>query len=404
MQYRISYATAFGILGAIIFVIAVFFWVGVFRPSPRQLTETPRAVVTEARGSVTVTRGGVETDVTSGAAVAAGDVLTTGEASAVVITFFDSARAALDANSSVRIDEALIDAAAPHRQNVSLTLVGGRVWSRILKLLDAQSSYGVGYNGVVSGVRGTAFSVTARGATAVIDVFDGTIGVSGKTSGNVPEGFSAAIDTARPPTSVDEVLYPTPDAARNDSWVQEQLDDDAVFSENAIDVRGGLGVEDPVAEYKEVQKDADSGVLRDPGAAHSGYQGLTLLSPSQQYVVSADAPLRLQAFARILGENGEDTRDVTERATWFVSHPERASVESGVVTLVSAAATDVTVTTEVTLLINGKPVDGGADAGDANSAPQNAVPGVSEETVEVVARWHDGTHEHSAAVTVLLAQ
>ncbi|MEK7073190.1 MAG: FecR family protein [Patescibacteria group bacterium] len=383
MQFRISYGIVFSIFGMMIIAAALALWFGMFRAAPQELAETPHAVITEVRGNVEITRAGTVKEVTSGMEVLSGDVLTTAEASAAAVTFFESSRVALDANSSLRIDEAMIDAAAPQRQNVILTLTSGRVWSRILKLLDAESSYGVAYNGVVSGVRGTAFVVTGKDMTAVIDVFDGIIGVSGKTFGNISEGFSATINTAQPPATVNEVLSPMSDVIRNDSWIQEQLDDDAVFSKHVIDIRNALGVVDAVAEYREVQKAADSGVLRDPGVDYSDYERLTVLSPSQQYVLFAATPLQLQALAHFTRTKGEETRDVTKLATWTVSHPDRATVQNGVVTLV--------------------PFVSGMTSNDANSAPLNVTPGVADNTVEIVARWHDGTHEHSAAVTVLLA-
>lgn len=383
MQFRISYGIVLSIFGTMIIAAALALWLGMFRAAPQKLTETPRAVITEVRGTVEITRAGTVKVVGSGMEVLPGDVLTTAEASAAAVTFFDSSRAALDANSSLRIDEARINAAVPRRQNIKLTLIGGRVWSRILKLLDAESSYDVAYNGVVSGVRGTAFVVTGKDTTAMIDVFDGTIGISGKTSGKISDGFSAMINTAQPPATVDEVLSPTSDVIRNDSWIQEQLDDDAVFSKRVIDIRNALGVVDAVAEYREVQKAADSGVLRDPGVDYSDYERLTVLSPTQQYMLSAATPLQLQALAHFTRTKGEETRDVTKLATWSVSHPDRATVQNGIVTLVPSAP--------------------GTTNTDANSAPLNTTPGVADNTVEIVARWHDGTHEHSAAVTVLLA-
>lgn len=369
MQFRISYGIAFGIIGVLIIFTTLALWLGAFRPESRKLTATPRAVITEVRGTVKLTRGGSSGDVRSGDEVLADDVLTTGEASVVTMTFFGSARAAIDANSSVRIDEAFIDSAKPRRQNIRLALLSGRVWSRVLALLDAESSYGVEYNGVVSGVRGTAFAITARGTSAVIDVFGGTIGVSGKTSGRISRGFSATIDIARPPATVDEALVSTPDATINDSWVQEQLDDDALFSHEVIDMRSALGVEDAITEYTAVQKEADSGVLRNPGVEDSDYDRLTVQSASQKYVLSADAPVQLQAIAHFLRPNGEQTRDVTILADWYVSHPERAAVKNGLVTL----------------------------------APE-AAGGVGDGTVQIVVRWHDGTHAHSAAVTLLLSR
>ncbi len=168
---------------------------------------------------------------------------------------------------------------------------------------------------------------------------------------------------------MDEALVPTPDATVNDSWVQEQFDDDALFSYEAMNMRNALGVEDAIAEYDAVRKEADFGVLQEPGVEYSDYDRLTVQSASQNYVLSADAPLQLQAIAHFLRLKGEETRDVTVLADWYVSHPDRAAVKNGLVTLTPEAA-----------------------------------PGVINDTVVAVARWYDGTHFHSAAVTLLLAR
>lgn len=400
MRFRISYGIAFGIFGLLILASALWFWRGAFGPVRPELAGTPQAVVSEVRGEATLTRAGVEQPVVSGIVVQAGDDIATGEAATVAIHFFDSTRTALDANSRLQIGEARIAADAPARQNVRVVLLSGRVWSRILKLLDGQSTYGVEVNGVVSGVRGTAYAVTARGRTALVDVYDGAVGVSGKTAGSIPEGFSAAIDTAFPPTNVDEVLVPTPDSSQNDSWIQEQLDDDALFAQNVIPVRAALGVKDAVGEYKEVQRDADSGVLIDPGVEHSDFQRVEVVSPQQVFVVRPGQPVALRAFGVFERPNGTERRDVTDAASWQVSHPDRARVDRGVVTVAAPdhVAAAMAIETSVTLTIGGTALP----LADGSPLTANAAPGVAENAVVVVARWHDGTHAHSAAVTLLL--
>ncbi len=393
MRIRVSYGIAFSVLGLITIGTGLVFWFVSFRPESRlEALPTPAATLVSAIGDVRVERDGAEREVGNGEELREGDVVRTGEASAASVAFFWSARAELDAGTEVRIATATADADDPRRQDVRLTLLRGRVWSRVLKLLDPESRYGVEYNDVVATVRGTAFAVTGRGTLATVDVFDGLVGVdTGALTADVPAGFTALVDTtgATPPRVV-----PTPDETVNQTWIQRQLDEDAAFGAGVMDARGMLGAA-AVEESRALQQEADSGVLRDPGVEHSNFLRVDVVSPTQRLTLEPGRPLALQAFAVFVTPNGLVSRDVTAEATWQVSRPDLVSIEAGTVHLLAQQALYAKdgVQTEVTLFTNGKQL------ALATGTPKTLGQEPGHEIV-VVARWHDGTHSHSGSVTL----
>lgn len=178
------------------------------------------AKIVKPTGTVKLTHDHQTNRAADGDAVTSTDVIETGPGSQVTIEWFSGARTALDANTKLTVDEASVDPSNWEKQRVRLTLTAGRVWSRILKLLDPSSTYEMSYGGVVAGVRGTAFMLTGEPIRTpqdmVVDEFDGTVGMSGKVTGSLPVGFSVALDTRKPPTDFGPLVLPTADEVRND--------------------------------------------------------------------------------------------------------------------------------------------------------------------------------------------
>jgi len=205
-------------------------------PTPTPTTTQPpvalTATIASVTGTVTLTpKDGNPQDAAAGAVIHPGDIIATGLDSGASLEFFSGARTALDENTNVVVDQVSIDPTQWTKQHIHLTLGAGRIWSRILKLLDASSSYDVGYDTVIASVRGTAYLLSGYGPQYQLDAFDGTVHLSSaSTTGDVPSGFSAAFDTSQPPASIVSALTPTPDAVHNDTWVRQQLATDADFA------------------------------------------------------------------------------------------------------------------------------------------------------------------------------
>ncbi len=97
----------------------------------------------------------------TGEALTVGDRVRTRASSEAVINLFGKAESRLAENSELQIDAAI---AETDQQPLSLNLhlIGGRMWSHVLRLLDLDSTVIVRVNNVVATVRGTAFDVDAQ--------------------------------------------------------------------------------------------------------------------------------------------------------------------------------------------------------------------------------------------------
>jgi len=119
---------------------------------------TGTAYLTDIKGEVYVTHEGTRDEAVQGP-VAEGDVIETEENSSVALIWPDYGRTLVDENSSLTVTEAT---KAGSNLNVKLKLDGGRIWTRLERLLGAGSGFEVRSSNVVATVRGTSFGVDHR--------------------------------------------------------------------------------------------------------------------------------------------------------------------------------------------------------------------------------------------------
>ncbi len=323
------------------------------------------AIIGKVEGTVTVQHAdGTTAEATTDMVVEAKDTITTAANSSAAMIIFGGVRTALDANTSVRLDVLAFDPTHPQKQDMRLALVSGRVWSRVLKLLDPESRYEIEYSGVVSGVRGTAFVVTARGPQYRLDVFDGRIGLTEKTTANVVAGFSLPLNMNGLAPDSQSLVEPTPDEIRNDPWIREQLAADAGFAVNNQPIRTLLGAADNPADLNRIGTEAGPYTMDQPGAVHSGFVRVEVESDVDVENIVAGSSWQLHAFAVMETPNGLQRQEVTTTATWQVRDPVLLAV---------------------------------SPSGRAEAAPAT---GADDRIVHVVARWNDGTHEHSGIISI----
>jgi hypothetical protein len=313
------------------------------------------AEVASISGDVKFLRDGVELSVKVGDEVRQGDEIQTGAESEASLEFFSGARVALDEKTHVEIMEAMMDSANWKKQNVKLKMTSGRVWSRILKLLDVESSYGVSSNRIVTNVRGTAYLMrTPAEGVEAMDVFDGVVDVGtsyNKTESMYP-GTSILFTPGKLPPTIFDAVFITPDEIRNDHWVRAQLKADEDFAKRANAEREDRGASQDISSIGH-----EAGPFTLDVQPHSNYRGVELVVPSEARTLSPGSTTQLQAFALFETTSGIERRDVTSQATWVIQDPSRATIAQG--------RLDV--------------------------SPQ-ALPGI----LHVGARFNDGTHEHSA--------
>ncbi|MCW1892212.1 MAG: FecR domain-containing protein [Candidatus Uhrbacteria bacterium] len=131
--------------------------------------------------------------------------------------------------SEVAITKVMVDPTDVAKTQIELYLASGRVWSRVLRLLDLNASFMIRTSSVVATVRGTAFDVStdASGAT-VVSANDGAVmTMSAKSSGAtdaVPAGTAVAY---RADGTVAEKNAIANDVKTSDWVMRNELADDA---------------------------------------------------------------------------------------------------------------------------------------------------------------------------------
>jgi hypothetical protein len=127
----------------------------------------------------------------SGTVLAPGTTVKTGEGGEAVIVFFDQAETRLDANSEVTISIAERDPNDSTKSTISLDLGLGRIWSRVLRLFDLDSTFSVKTSSVVATVRGTAFDIRANAdETTEVWVSDSAVTVTPTGETDAANGLS----------------------------------------------------------------------------------------------------------------------------------------------------------------------------------------------------------------------
>lgn len=166
----------FGII--LLIALIVFTVLGVRAVTATPDLETPEVILEIEEGGVEVwpADGSTWERAKDGAILSAGDRVRTLENSSASIIFYDNSVMRLDESTEIQISELAIDSENYLDQKVGVELIVGRAWSRIMNLLDLDSSYEVQTSSVVATVRGTAFtmSVDDRGE-AEIDVTENMV-------------------------------------------------------------------------------------------------------------------------------------------------------------------------------------------------------------------------------------
>lgn len=164
----------------VILVLAVVGGLNAWALSAPAERGAPVATVTVDEGEAFLRHGaGSWEPVAADAVLAEGDQMKTNVKSQATVNFFDGATARLDENSEVVVRELAIDGDNHASTKVTLAVTAGRVWSRVVKLLDRDASFSVQSSTVVATVRGTAFVTDVSGADGdVVQVVEGLVGVA----------------------------------------------------------------------------------------------------------------------------------------------------------------------------------------------------------------------------------
>ncbi|HWQ99578.1 MAG TPA: FecR domain-containing protein [Candidatus Methylomirabilis sp.] len=329
-----------------------------YTPAPAKTPLT--ATLASVSGTVTVTHGTSTSPAVVGQELVAGDTVQTGADGHASLEFFASDRVGVDANTKLVVTGAFVDPSNWRKQIVRVKVDAGRVWSRSLRLLDLDSVYEVTSQNVIMTVRGTAFMVTAGAQRVVIDQFADQLAVTGSVTGVLEPGFSANFNPTTSPSTLQEVVKPTLDEVRNDHWVRAQLRLDEDFAKRAAEIRRQNGSDDVAGG---IGFEAGPFTMDEAGFTHSGYHAVKITSKTGSNAVALGGALALKADAMFQAAAAETSQDVTSKAAWQVSNSEIATIDKDGILHASA------------------------DHGGF---------------VNIVARWNDGTHEHSGTIQVIV--
>jgi len=162
---------------------------------------TGTAYLTDIKGDVYVTHNGTRNDAQQGP-VATGDVVETEAGASAALIWPDYGRTLIDESSKLTITQA---DETNGNLNAKLKLDGGRIWTRLERLLGAGSGFDVRASNVVATVRGTSFGVDARVANAInIQVAESKVAVQKMAAADSDTQVGAMTVTTGQQASVDE--------------------------------------------------------------------------------------------------------------------------------------------------------------------------------------------------------
>lgn len=358
------------IAAIIIIVLAVVAWWGWSGSRSAAVLPLELGLVAEAvnpMGTVVRVRDGEETPVTDHLLLAAGDVVRTGPESGVSLEFFAGSRVGVDAESEVKIHDASVDEKNARVQRVAVELNAGRMWARVLKILDLDGSFVVTANQTTATVRGTAFAVTyhagAAGSNRTFDLFGGVLGMGGTAQGDLLPGFTYADGSGyQPEDGFTAHLRPTSDAVRNDPWIRSQLEADKEFVRRVAPIRERLGDRERDEGVGDEAGAFTADVASDSGFVRIEVEEQTTVAGQTSAILAPGGTLAFKAYAVFRDASGERREDVTDRIRLAFSTSQLRSPRPGMIEV----------------------------AQDASGPAM------------IVARYNDGTREHSAAFDVYL--
>ncbi len=146
--------------------------------SPVIQQEVVAAVITKLKGNATVTQNGKTVKAFLKMKLASGDIVEVSPTGTLAITWTKYGRTILSGGTRLVVSAASVSADAKTLR-VRLNLEAGRVWTRLQRLLTADSSFEIRAQNVVATVRGTSFGVAIEKNKKIkIQVMESTVGVA----------------------------------------------------------------------------------------------------------------------------------------------------------------------------------------------------------------------------------
>jgi hypothetical protein len=130
--------------------------------------------------------GGGRSDLRPGAPLIQGDTIETRAASRLEIRFSDGSVLRLGPSSKLQLTQALFG--GPARRKLNARLFFGKLWAKVVSVIQGEQKFEVETENAVAGVRGTTFRVDANDDKSVlVRVYDGSVAVGkGAPAGVAP--------------------------------------------------------------------------------------------------------------------------------------------------------------------------------------------------------------------------
>lgn len=178
-------------------------------------------------GQVKVLRGDDFVVPTAGMEIFVNDKILTGYDGSAVVAYFDNSLSRLDHDTEVVVNQLKDSDEEDTSTYVEVSVLVGKVWSRVVNLVEADASFVVEANDVYTAVKRGAFNISVDDEKLEIDVFNHAVdvktseGVSQVVSGNkvVVDADSGKIESARG-LQEDE---------KNDKWIVDNIESDKQY-------------------------------------------------------------------------------------------------------------------------------------------------------------------------------
>lgn len=172
-----------------------------------------------------------------------GDVLMTGQNSSVTVRFFDDSVSRLDANTELEVKRLYSEPFNPVATQVELSLTDGRIWTRVLNLIDENSHFSVSTQNTSATVtKKAAFDLQTHVYSTTLSVFDNVVDFAlgsdyMSQSRPVLAGFQAQVFTENG-TSVTKIV-PVAEGLKGDKeaarWIESNMEKDKLHTEVLVE-------------------------------------------------------------------------------------------------------------------------------------------------------------------------
>lgn len=191
MNLKILSLPVLAVAGALLFAV----------PSDAAGTaKTPKATFVKGDVTLVSAAGGEPTRIKRNQELTAGATVKTGEGARAELTFPDGSIVRIGPASELKLEGASFDGKTKEQQ-VEATLVGGKAWAKVSKLVGDDSKFNVKTQNAVAGVRGTIFRVNVdKDDATVVKVYNGAVAVAAPVLAGTDETASTGpIDPNRKP-------------------------------------------------------------------------------------------------------------------------------------------------------------------------------------------------------------